>query len=248
MGEIPEPWKAIMTQLVPEAHIPYKVRMNLITEVSKPTVDDQVPEVRDSHEASQDQAEEASDEKDKKRTEVKPVASTSFSFSTTDSEFHPETGQYASMKLRCQICALSKRYVHMAHFEADSMYSLSNHMQKVHAVVVCPSTKSYTDQQLIAGRAIQASFSWLNRERDEVGTHKRRLTRSGPSLTDAITPDPMADEELDLNQQAGVLPLSFVAQYEEMYVRPEHPTTSRSMTFNDQATDRLPFCSDVLHQ
>ena len=31
----------------------------------------------------------------------------------------------------------------------------------------------------------------------------------------------MADEELDLNQQAGVLPLSFVAQYEEMYVRPK---------------------------
>ena len=80
------------------------------------------------------------------------------------------------------------------------MYSLSNHMQKIYAVFVCPSTKGYTDQQLIAGRAIQASFSWLNRERDEVRTHKERgLTRSGPSLTDAITPVPMADEHLDLN-------------------------------------------------
>ena len=237
----------LMTQVMPEPHIPYKARVNLITEVCKPTVDDQVPEVRDSHDASQDQAEEASDEKDTKRTEVKPVASTGFSFSTTDSEFHPETGQYASMKLRCQICAPSRRDVHTPHFEADSMYSLSNHMQKIHAVVVCPSTKGYTDQQLIAGTAIQASFSW--RERDDIGTHKeRRLTRSGPSLTDAITPVPMADEELDLSQQAGILPLSFVAQCEEMYVRPEHPTTSRSMTFNDKATDRLPFCSDVLHQ
>ena len=128
------------------------------------------------------------------------------------------------------------------------MYSLAHHMQKIHAVVVCPSTKGYTDQQLIAGRAIQGSFAWLDREREEIGTHKeRRLTRSGPALTDAITPVPMADEELDLSQQAGVLPLSFVAQYEEMYVRPEHPTTARSMTFEDQVKDKLSFSSDVLH-
>ena len=64
VGGVPGPWMAMMSQLVPETHIPYKVRMNLITKVSKPTVDDQVPEVRDSLEASQDQAEEASDEKD----------------------------------------------------------------------------------------------------------------------------------------------------------------------------------------
>ena len=62
-------------------------------------------------------------------------------------------------------------------------------MQKVHSFVVCPSTKGYTDQQLIAGRAIQASFSWLNREREEVGTYKeRRLSRSGPTMTASITP------------------------------------------------------------
>ena len=108
------------------------------------------------------------------------------------------------------------------------MYSLAHHMQKIHAVVVCPSNRGYTDQQLIAGRAIQASFSWLNREREEIGTQKeRRLTRLGPSLTDPITPVPMADEELDLSQQAEILPLSFVAQFEEMYVRPEHPTKAR---------------------
>ena len=87
-------WKAIMSHFAPETHIPYKVRMNLITEISKPTVDDQVPDVRDSHEASQDQAEEAAEEKDTKRTEVIPIASTGFSFSTMDSEFHHETGQY----------------------------------------------------------------------------------------------------------------------------------------------------------
>ena len=48
-------------------------------------MDDQVPEVRDTHEASQDQAEEAAEEKDQKRTEVRPVASAAFSFSSDDS-------------------------------------------------------------------------------------------------------------------------------------------------------------------
>ena len=129
------------------------------------------------------------------------------------------------------------------------MYTLSKHMQKIRGVVVCPSTKGYTDQQLLAGRAIQASFSWLNRERDDIGTRKeRRLMRSGASLRDAITPVPMATEHLDLNQQAELLPLSVVAQLEQMHVRPEHPNTSKSMTFNNQATERPPFCSDVLHQ
>ena len=92
-GDIPEGWKSIMSHFAPEPHIPYKARMNLITEISKPTVDDQVPEIRDSHEASQDQAEEAAEEKDTRRTVVTPIASTSFSFSTMDSEFHHETGQ-----------------------------------------------------------------------------------------------------------------------------------------------------------
>ena len=36
-------------------------------------MDDQIPEVRDTHEASQDQAEEAADERDTKRTEVKQL-------------------------------------------------------------------------------------------------------------------------------------------------------------------------------
>ena len=48
---------------VPE-RIPYKIRRELVTEMRGSTVDDQVPEVRDSHEASQDQAEEATEEKD----------------------------------------------------------------------------------------------------------------------------------------------------------------------------------------
>ena len=121
-------------------------------------------------------------------------------------------------------------------------------MQKIHAMVVCPSTKGYTDQQLIAGRATHASFAWLNREREETGTHKeRRLTRAGSSVTDPISPVPMADAELDLSQQTAVLPLAIVAQNEQMYVRPEHPTTARSMTSEGQVKPKLPFCSDILH-
>ena len=99
-------------------------------------------------------------------------------------------------------------------------------MQKIHALVVCPSTKGYTDQQMIAGRAIHASYSWLNRERDEIGNHKeRRLARSGPTLTAAITPVVLT--KLDLKQQAELLPLTYVAQYTPLFVRPEHPTTAR---------------------
>ena len=250
-GGIPDGWKAIMENFVPEAHLPYKVRMGLVTEISKPTVDDQVSDVRDSHEAAQDEAEEGAEEIDNKRIEVKPIASASFSFSAMESDFNPETGPYGGdpLKLRCQICGPTKRDVHIASYEADSMYALANHMQKIHGVVVCPSTKGYTDQQLVAGRAIQASFSWLNRERDDVGTHKeRRLLRSGPSLKDAITPIASAEQDLDLNQQAALLPLTCVAQYEEIYVRPDHPTTSKSMTYNGKTEDRAPFCSEVLHQ
>ena len=41
-----------------------------------------------------------------------------------------------------------------------------------HAFVVCTGTQGYSDQQLIAGRAIHASFTWLNRERDDVGKYR----------------------------------------------------------------------------
>ena len=47
VGGIPDSWKVLMSTLTPPDHIPYKVRMNLITEMSKSTLDDQVPEVRD---------------------------------------------------------------------------------------------------------------------------------------------------------------------------------------------------------
>ena len=58
VGGIPGSWKVLMTKLTPPEHIPYRVRMKLVTEMSKSTVDDQVPQVRDTHAASQDQAEE----------------------------------------------------------------------------------------------------------------------------------------------------------------------------------------------
>ena len=127
--------------------------------------------------------------------------------------------------------------------------ALGSHMQKIHALVVCPSTKGYTDQQMIAGRVLQASYSWLNRDRDDVGTHKeRRLARAGPALTAAISPILFADQQLDLKQQAELLPLTYVAQYTPLYVRPEHPTTANAMTFKGEEADRLPLCSDLLHQ
>ena len=114
--------EGFVTKLTPPEHIPYKIRMNLVTGMTKSTVDDQVPEVRDTHEASQDQAEEATDEKDLKRTEVKPLASAAFSFSSDESEFDEETGHFASMRLRCPLCVPTRKDTYVVPYEADSMY------------------------------------------------------------------------------------------------------------------------------
>ena len=122
-NRIPEGWKTIMSELDMPKNIPYRIRRNLVTEMSGATVDDQVPEVRDSHEASQDQAEEAADEKDKARAEVKPLVSAAFSFSSEDTEFDEETGEFASMNLRCPLCGPTRRDPHLRTYEADSTYS-----------------------------------------------------------------------------------------------------------------------------
>ena len=94
----------------------------------------------------------------------------------------------------------------MVPYDADSMYSLGHHMQKIHAFVVCPSTKGCTDQQLIAGRAIQASFSWLNREREDVESHKeRRLARSGSTMAAAITPVVFCNKRVGFDRKGRVV-------------------------------------------
>ena len=46
IGGIPGAWMEIMSQLVPETQIPYRVSMNSVTEVTKSTVSDQLPEIR----------------------------------------------------------------------------------------------------------------------------------------------------------------------------------------------------------
>ena len=152
--------------------------------MSGATADDQAPAFRDSHEASQDQAEEAADEKDKARAEAMPILSTSFSFGSEDTEFDEETGEFASMNLRCPFCGPTQRDPHARTFDADSAYSLCYHMQRVHGFVVCTGTQGCTDQQLIAGRAIHAAFSSLSREKDEAGVYEeRRLARSAGTMT-----------------------------------------------------------------
>ena len=110
----------------------YRIRRNLDTEMSGATQDDHAPEFRDSHEASQDQAEEASDDKDKARTEVNPILSTPFSFSSQDTEFDEETGEFESMKLMCPFCVPTRREPHKLPFEADNIY--------MHCVITCSET------------------------------------------------------------------------------------------------------------
>ena len=99
------------------------------SEMSGSTVDDQVPEVRDSHEASQDQAEEATEEKDTKWTEVKPITSAAFSFSSEQSEFDEGTGEFAPMTLRCPLCVPTGRDTYVVPYEADSMYTRWPHAE-----------------------------------------------------------------------------------------------------------------------
>ena len=62
-----------MSDLVVPQTLLYRIRRSLDTEMSGATPDDHAPEFRDSHEASQDQAEEASDDKDKMKAEVTPL-------------------------------------------------------------------------------------------------------------------------------------------------------------------------------
>ena len=248
-NRIPEGWKSIMSDLDVPQNIPYRIRRNLVTEMSGATVDDQISEKKDSHEASEDQAEEAADEKDKAKAEVRPLVSAAFSFSSEDTEFDEETGEFASMKLRCPLCGPTKRDPHAPLFHADSTYSISYHMQRVHSFLVCRSSKGYTDQQLIAGRAIQTSFSWLNRERENVGTHKeRRLERSGSTMTAVITPMVLSNTELDLKGKAELLPMVYMAHNVKLLVRPEHPITAYAMTYKGEAAKRPPLCSDLLHE
>ena len=133
-------------------------------------------------------------------------------------------------------------------YEADSIYTLCYHMHRTHAFVVCTGTQQYTDQQLIAGRAIHASFTWLNRERDDVGKYKeRRLARSGGTMSAAIAPMIFSQTELDLKGRAELLPLEYHAHNVKIMVRPEHPITKYAMTSKGLEAKRLPLCSDSLH-
>ena len=120
---IPEGWRTIMSELDMPKIFPIGLERNLVTEMSGATADDQVPEFRDSHEASQDQAEEAADEKEKARAEVKPLVSAAFSFSSEDTEVDEETGEFASTNLRCPLCGPTKRDPHSPTYDADSTYS-----------------------------------------------------------------------------------------------------------------------------
>ena len=246
---IPEGWKTIMSDLEIPNNLVYRIRRNLVTEMTGATADDHAPAFRDSHEASQDQAEEAADEKDKTRAEVVPLLTTPFSFSSEETDFDEETGEFSSMKLLCPSCGPTQRDPYGRPFEADSTYSLCYHVQRVHAFVVCTGTQGYTDQQLIAGRAIHASFTWLNRERDEVGKYKeRRLARCGGTMTSAIAPMIFAPAELNLKGKAELLPLVYEAHNVKIMVRPQHPVTKHAMTSRGEVAKRLPLCSDLLHK
>ena len=228
---IPAGWKPIMADLEIPKNLLYRIRRNLVTEMAGATADDHAPAFRDSHEASQDQAEEALDEKEKTRSEVTPLVSTAFSFSSEDREFDEETGEFSSAKLTCPLCGPTRRDPHKPGFEADS------------------TTRAYTDQQLIAGRAIHASFTWLNREKDEIGKYKeRRLARTSGTLTSAIVPVALSKTELNLKGRAELLPLDYEAHSVKIMVRPDHPVTRHAMTSKGEVAQRLPLCSELLQE
>ena len=83
-----------LTSAAANARIPYRVRVSLLTEVGNPMINDHVPEVRDSREASQDQAEDATEDKDARKSQVNPIVSTGFSFGAMDSDYEHDSGFY----------------------------------------------------------------------------------------------------------------------------------------------------------
>ena len=65
MGNIPYGWEQLIGPLtLHQEHVPFRIRMNLVSEIEKATPDDAVPAIKDWHEPSQDQAEDASEEKE----------------------------------------------------------------------------------------------------------------------------------------------------------------------------------------
>ena len=148
----------------------------------------------------------------------------------------------------CPFCVPTRREPHKRPYEADNIYALCYHVQRNHAFVVCTGTPVYTDQQLIAGRAIHASFTWPNRERDDVGKYKeRRLVRTGGTLSSTIAPVAFSQTELNLKGRAELLPMVYDAHNVGIMVRPEHPITKHAMTSRGEEAKRLPLCSDSLH-
>ena len=49
-------------------------------------------------------------------------------------------------------------------YTTESMSWLADHMQRSHDVVACLCNKGYTNQQLIARKAINAAYNLLQRE------------------------------------------------------------------------------------
>ena len=46
-GEIPSAWRPILGPITSIGeHVPYRIRMGLVTEIGEPTVDDSIPEVK----------------------------------------------------------------------------------------------------------------------------------------------------------------------------------------------------------
>ena len=66
-------------------------------------------------------------------------------------------------------------------------------------------------------------------------------------MTASITPMVFATTELDLKRKAELLPLVYMGHQVTLLVRPEHPITARAMTYKGEAANRLPLCSDLLH-
>ena len=105
----------------------------------------------------------------------------------------------------------------------------------------CPCSKGYTDQQLIAGRAIKAAYNLLQWEWESYSQSKE--SRSFRNWRKRHLCSCRLCALTELENRAELTLMGFRGSYSKLFVRPEHLTTSRSVTFMEEPTDRLPLCS-----
>ena len=107
------------------------------------------------------------------------------------------------------------------------------------------TSKGYTDKQLMARRLIKAAYTWLQKDWDSFAKHKeRRMKRGGHDLKSPLAP--VDTTPMNVEQRAGVVQLTFKFEFGRIFVRPEQPTSDKSVMFDGKPKTRSPLSSEIV--